>query len=434
MDNIKPTAHPAHLPIQQAPSVENITTANSPDFKTPDEVANNESGQPVDSADKTGAAKFGRTKADGSKPGQKLHHRLNYWWKSLSKKQKILVLSAAVLILGIAIGGSVLAITHHHKPAPIAAVKPKPKVVIPPKPTTVASNLTGLQVDPSVNQRPVTGVMIENSPDARPQSGLDQAGVVFEAVAEGGITRFLAIFQDTQPGYLGPVRSVRPYYIQWSQGFDAAIAHVGGSPEALQDMKDWNVKDLDQFYNGSYYQRITARYAPHNVYTSIAQLNQLEASKGYGAVQFTGFARKVDQPIKTPTASSIDLRPSSGNLYEVHYDYVAASNNYKRSEDNAPHMEVDANGVQTQITPKVVVALIMHQGIEADGEHTSYATIGSGQAYVFQDGEVTTGNWTKASNTAQIVLTDASSKPIELDAGQTWFTILGDATDVSYKP
>ncbi|MCP5939883.1 DUF3048 domain-containing protein, partial [Klebsiella pneumoniae] len=85
-----------------------------------------------------------------------------------------------------------------------------------PKPTTVANTLTGLQVAPDVNQRPVTGVMIENSTDARPQSGLDQAGVVFEAIAEGGITRFLALFQDTQPDYVGPVRSSRPYYVQWA--------------------------------------------------------------------------------------------------------------------------------------------------------------------------------------------------------------------------
>jgi len=115
------------------------------------------------------------------------------------------------------------------------------------KPTTEASKLTGVQVDPAVNQRPTTAVMIENSTAARPQSGLDQAGVVFEAIAEGGITRFEAIYQDSQPAYLGPVRSVRPYYIQWALGFDAAIAHVGGSPEALSDIKTWNAKDLDQF-------------------------------------------------------------------------------------------------------------------------------------------------------------------------------------------
>src|SRR5581483_6348891 len=116
------------------------------------------------------------------------------------------------------------------------------------QPTTVASTLTGLPVDPSVNKRQVTAVMIENSLDARPQSGLDQAGIVFEALAEGGVTRFMALFQDTQPDYIGPVRSARPYYIQWLLGYDAAYAHVGGSPDALNDITAWHVKDLNQFY------------------------------------------------------------------------------------------------------------------------------------------------------------------------------------------
>ena len=90
------------------------------------------------------------------------------------------------------------------------------------------------------------------------QSGLAQAGVIFEAVAEGGITRYMALYQDTSPGYIGPIRnSARPYFIQWALGFDAAYAHVGGSPEAISDIQTWNVKDIDQFYNGSYYQRVT---------------------------------------------------------------------------------------------------------------------------------------------------------------------------------
>src|SRR6185369_4571690 len=162
-------------------------------------------------------------------------------------------------------------------PPPVVKAK---KVVPPPAPTTEASKLQGIQVGFDVNKRPVNAVMIENSEFARPQSGLDQAGVVFEAVAEGGITRFLTLFQDTNTAYLGPVRSVRPYYIQWALGFDAAIAHVGGSPEALSAMKSWSVKDLDQFANGSYFQRVNNRDAPHNVYTSTDQLHALESKKG----------------------------------------------------------------------------------------------------------------------------------------------------------
>lgn len=307
-----------------------------------------------------------------------------------------------------------------------AAVKPAPG------PTTVASNLTGLQVDPGVNQRPVTAVMIENSLDARPQSGLNQAGVVFEAVAEGGITRFLALFQDTAPDYIGPVRSARPYYLQWLQGFDASVAHVGGSPEALSDIKSWGIKDLDQFANGSYYTRITSRFAPHNVYTNMGNLNAIESKKGYGASKYTSFPRKAESPRKQPNVTSIDFAISS-QTYNSHFDYNASNNTYTRSEGGSAHLQIDQAGTKFQITPKVVVALVMQQGIEADDLHTSYNTIGSGAMYVFQDGGVTQGIWNKTSGSAQFTFTGTDGQPIKLNAGQTWITVLGSASGVTYK-
>src|SRR5581483_8659426 len=117
------------------------------------------------------------------------------------KKKRLIILGiiAAVVVLGGSGGCFALLRTYHPRVTP--AVLPNHKYT-PPQPTTVASTLTGLPVDPSVNKRQVTAVMIENSLDARPQSGLDQAGIVFEALAEGGVTRFMALFQDTQPDYI----------------------------------------------------------------------------------------------------------------------------------------------------------------------------------------------------------------------------------------
>lgn len=363
-----------------------------------------------------------------SKP-KKQRRSFKEWLKSLSKRQWIIIgVITAILLVGGGVGAYAL---FFHKKAPIkaAVIHKKPAAI---KPTTIASTLTGLQVDPSVNQRPTTAVMIENSIFARPQSGLDQAGVVFEAVAEGGITRFEAIYQDTAPVYLGPVRSVRPYYIQWSMGFDAAIAHVGGSPEALSDMRAWNAKDLDQFYNSASYQRIASRDAPHNVYTDINQLNILEAKKGFGAAKYTGFLRKTaKQPAKMPSASSIDLAISSTD-YNVHYDYDPSADRYTRSEGGKPHLEVDQNGVQSQVTVDVVVALTMPQGIEPDDKHTSYGTIGSGHAFIFQDGTATEGTWHKNSSAENFTFTDAAGKAISLNSGKTWVTILGNTANVTF--
>ena len=303
--------------------------------------------------------------------------------------------------------------------------------------TTVPSTLTGLPVSPTVNQRPVTAVMIENSTDARPQSGLAQAGVVFEALAEGGITRFMAIYQDTQPSYIGPVRSARPYYISWELGFNASYAHVGGSPEALTDITNWGVHDLNQFYNGNSYERISSRDAPHNVYTSVAQLNDLEISKGYTSSSFTGFPRNAKAtPAKTPTATSIALTFSSSD-YNVNYTYDPTANDYQRFMGGQPDIDVDANGNQTQVAPKVVVVMIVPQSqgsLDATGAYyTEYATVGNGPVYVFQDGNVVTGTWQKSSNNSQITFTDSNGKVLKLDPGQTWISVLGDASDVSYQ-
>jgi hypothetical protein len=342
-------------------------------------------------------------------------------------REKQWLASAAVVL----VCGSIVAfVLNHVGHKPVASAGPVVVRKVPQKPKTVPSTLSGLPVDPSVNSRPVTGVMVENSLDARPQSGLSQAGVVFEAIAEGGITRFLALYQDQTPANLGPVRSARPYYIQWAMGFDAAYAHVGGSPEALADIKAWGVKDLDEFHNAGAYHRISQRIAPHNMYTSWAALNQLEAGKGYTSSQFTGFARKSPTPSKQPTARSVNIN-MSGPLYNTHYDYNPATNSYNRVEGGQPHIDANTNA---QLSPNVVIALVMPYGLEADDHHSQYGTIGSGQAFIFQDGTVTNGTWTKTDAKAQFKFTDTAGKTIRLNPGQSWIAAVASPGNVSSSP
>ena len=350
------------------------------------------------------------------------------WYKNLGKKQQIIIAVVAALIL-LGGGGGVWALTHKSKPkpAPVAVEQKKEEA---PKETPVYSPLTGVPVSKEQTTLPVTGIMIENSPDARPQSGLNQAGVVFEAIAEGGITRFLTLWQEAQPDYVGPVRSVRPYYVDWLEGFDAAIAHVGGSPEALNKIKDDGVKDLDQFYNSGPYHRVSNRYAPHNMYTSLAGLIDLEKSKGLTSSTFTGFPRKAEQPSNAPTARSVDIT-ISGPLYNVHYDYDLSSNSYKRSEGGKPHVDERS---KAQISPKVVIAIVIPYNLQSDNLHSQYGTIGTGKAYVFQDGVATEGTWEKTSSKSQITFKDAAGTILKLNPGQTWITATSIANNVTYKP
>lgn len=361
-------------------------------------------------------------------PKKRRFGRFKDWWHGLSKRKKtLLVVLVLVLLAGGGVGAYML-LAKDEAPQKAAVKKQEPKKA-PPKPTSVPSALTGLPVSPSFNDRPVTGIMIENSLDARPQAGLYHAGVVFEAIAEGGITRFLTLFQDTEPDPIGPVRSVRPYYVQWAMGFNAAIAHVGGSAEALQNMRDWGARDLDQFAGGAYFWRTSDRFAPHNVYTSIAKLREYSAKKGYGKSNFTPLPRKAKETkLATPTARVIDF-DISGATFNAHYDYDAASNSYLRKVGGAPHMDEKEN---KQISPKVVVALIMPYG--KNGIYSTYGTIGSGKVFVFQDGGVYEGSWHKESRDKNFTFTDAAGKPLMLNPGKTWFTALGAASEVSHAP
>lgn len=389
-------------------------------FKTPDEVAAHDFMAPLH-------LKLGQTAVEPKKASRSKFrlHRPN-------KKQTIII--SSILMGTILLGMALFISTRHNRPVSYGVIKPKiaPKKIVT-KPITVSSNLTGLAVAPSVNSRPVTAVMIENTPQARPQSGLSQAGVVFEAIAEGGITRFMALFQDNEPTMIGPVRSARPYYLDWDLGFDAPYAHIGGSQAALADIPAWGVKDLNGLIDPGPYQRIASRQAPHNDYSSIPSLIGLEAKKGWNSSSFTSFPRKPDQPVKNPSVSQINFDPSYFT-YASEFSYDNTSNSYKRSEGGAA--QTDANNNQ-QLSPKVVIGMIVplsNGPLDTSGAYYSnYQVVGSGQAYVFQDGGLTIGQWSKTSPTSQIAFTTASGQTLNLNAGQTWITALASNSQISYK-
>lgn len=357
------------------------------------------------------------------------------WWIGLDRNVRFGIIAGLLLLFGAGAIGWFRFIQPNSSPSLTIIHHPKKQ----PKPNTVASPLTGLQVAPSLAARPVTAVMIENSDEARPQSGLQDAGVVYEAIAEAGITRFMALFQDATPQYIGPVRSLRPYYIDFAAPFQASIVHVGGSPDALSEVTNGSFRNLDQFYNGAYFWRISSRYAPHNVYTSFAKLDALNQAKGYTSSTFTSWPRKADKKLKTPTAKTIQLKISSPDFY-ANYTYDPASNSYMRSEGGQPHIELVNSGDTTgpQLHPKVVIALVMdlsNGALDSSGAYYSeYTDYGSGQMYVFQDGGVTTGTWSKSGTTDQFHFSEDNGTPIKLDAGQTWISLVSSAGAVSYAP
>lgn len=361
------------------------------------------------------------------KPQTKKKRSFRIWPSHLSKKKQIALAVLLVIIIGGIVGYFVYS-QLFSKPAETTYVATPAVEEDAPAPTTEASRLTGTQIKPELNKRPVTAVMIENSPDARPQSGLLEAGIVFEAVAEGGITRFMAMYQESQPQRIGPVRSARPYYLDWLMPFDAAYAHVGGSPQALQLIRNFKIKDLDQFANAAYYQRIPERYAPHNMYTSMKQLDAAKKARGYTKSNFNGFERKDDEPTATATVKRVNITMSS-TLYNVQFDYSAKSNKYKRSMGGQAHKDEKSGA---QIAPKVVIALVTTRG--QDGKYSVYKTTGSGRVFIYQDGTVIKGTWKKPNKNSQLSFIDSNGNPIKLNAGQTWITAVESTANIKTKP
>ena len=316
----------------------------------------------------------------------------------------------------IAIGGAVAFVLTYRAPVADTAYHAPAKKV--PKPAEkYYSHLNGIEVASKADlSKPVTAIMIENSPDARPHSGLKQAEVVYEAIAEGGITRFLTIFQQHKPQLIGPVRSLRMYYVDWLAPYQASVAHVGGSHASLQEIRGGKYRDIDQFFNGSSYWRANDRRPPHNVYTSFEKLDALNAGKGYKSSQFTSFARADGKASDKPNAVNIDINFSS-SWYNTHYDYDKASNTYLRSIGG----QASNDREEGRLAPSVVIALHVNETtVMEDGWRQSIVTTGTGTATVFQNGTAAEYTWRKNDRFSPLELIDAAGKPVALNRGQTW--------------
>ncbi|HVQ44886.1 MAG TPA: DUF3048 domain-containing protein [Candidatus Saccharimonadia bacterium] len=352
-------------------------------------------------------------------------------WLKRHRKAAIIIAVAVVVVAGAgALGWN---LTHPKKPVAHATPTPKPSPTPVPTPVTKLSPLTGVAVDPALANRPITGVVIENQTDARPQSGLSQAGVVYEANAEGGITRFIAFFLDQRPPSLGPVRSLRTYFVDWALEFNSPVAHAGGNADALDLVSPLGMKDLNALsFAASGFYRTTDRFAPHNLYTSSDKLDQLLATHKFnGPATFTPSPRKPDTPVATPPHPNIHIDYSYAG-YQVDYKYDPTTNDYARSLAGAPH--VDRNtGKQIHVKNIVIEMMPTSNGTTRIGEQTVImGTVGKGQGWVLRDGDAIPVTWSKDSHSARTKLLDASGNDVPLDAGNTWYSIVPVGKTVSF--
>ena len=222
---------------------------------------------------------------------------------------------------------------------------------------------------------------------------------------------------------------MRGYYIDWAGGFQASIAHVGGSGDALARIRDGQHRDMDQFFNAGSFWRARDRYAPHNVYTNFENLSSLNNSKGWSSSNFEGFKFKNDKKSSTPNATQVNIN-LSGHYYNTFYNYNGDCNCYLRGQAGAPHTDRERG----QISPKNVVALRVDMSLGSDNYHNIYSTIGTGKAVIFRDGIAEEVIWQKSSENSPLILKDSAGKSIQLNRGQTWIVAVPNSSgSISYQ-
>lgn len=276
------------------------------------------------------------------------------------------------------------------------------------------------------------GVMIENLVTVRPQSGLSSANIVYEALAEGGITRFLVIYADSGSiSEIGPVRSARPYFLDWAAEYGSLYAHAGGSPQALAAISGLNIISINQIGGAhAYYWRDITKSAPHNLYTSSELLARalrdydLEKDSSFSGWEFKDDASLSERPSEDKFVR-IDFSTYS---YEVEWNYDRESNSYLRS--NGGEAQIDKNN-DKQVSAKNVIVQKTDTGILDNEARLDIKTDGEGDAIVFQDGQAVTGTWKKDNNRTRFY--DVNDEEIELNAGQTWIEVVPTDRQVEYN-
>jgi len=276
-------------------------------------------------------------------------------------------------------------------------------------------------------------VIVENyTPIRHMQKGLEEAAMVYEAPAEGGITRFLAVYDGSPVTVIGPVRSARPYFITWASELRAGFVHVGGSPDALNSLSgNFRLFNIDEFSDTKTIWRNYDYSAPHNAFTSTVNiLKRLNSEKYRHPISGKRF------PFKEPDASPGDIKNISIDFsidpYKVKYVYNPETNTYDRYNGGKRHFEISP--------ANIVVQFVETKVLDAAGR-LYLQTHGSGKALVFRDGKVIEGTWEKDASInsedqdmseSWTKFFDTDGNEIKLNKGQTWIEVVPDDRPVNY--
>ena len=291
--------------------------------------------------------------------------------------------------------------------------------------------LTGIAIEMPADQRPVA-VMVENSPEARPQSGLINADLVYEVLAEGDITRFVAVYQsDETAKAIGPVRSMRPYFLALGTGLDALIVHAGRSPEVTALLKSQNVDNFDEVYNGrdgKYNWRDKSRKAPHNLYTRIGNVRQGAIDKKYRS-EWTDpkllFGKADITPVGAIPFQTVNIKYYNG--YYVSYNFDAKKKMFLRTMAGEAHLDKETK--QQVVANNVLICYSKHQVLDKVGRR-SVDVNGPGSGFLLQNGTYIAITWENKNGAIRAFV---SGQELSFVPGKTWVQFVPEGSTIEWQ-
>jgi Protein of unknown function (DUF3048) N-terminal domain/Protein of unknown function (DUF3048) C-terminal domain len=333
--------------------------------------------------------------------------------------RKTLSVIAAVVVVA-AIAG--LAVFHFRKTVPPTPTTTTTTTTLP---TYPIAPLTGLP-DPSglSVKRPALTIKIENTPQALPQWGIDQADVVYEEIVNGGITRLAAIFNSHAPVKVGPVRSVRPTDTQVVWPLGGIFAYSGGAPYAVASIETAPVKLIDESSAGTAMFRDPNLYAPHNLFAIAPQLFTFGGTPVPPPPLFT-YRSSTQKAGGLPVVRFIVPFPS---MYPVTWTWDTTTTSWDRTLFGM----ADVTGTGVRESPKNVIVMWVNY-VNGIGTEASYADLqGSGTAAFFVDGKETMGTWSRGPSKADVIqYKTANGKTALMTPGQTWVELLNVGATLS---
>ncbi|MGR6965307.1 DUF3048 domain-containing protein [Geodermatophilus sp. URMC 61] len=294
------------------------------------------------------------------------------------------------------------------------------------RPSAPAWPLTGVPAD-AVADRPALAVKIENSVDARPQTGLDAADMVWEQVVEGGITRFVAVYHSDLPPEIGPVRSIRPMDPAIAAPLGGLLAFSGGVPTYVTAARDAGLQAIGQDSGAAGFYRTTTRAAPHNVY-AVPQTLVDQADTAHRAAPGAQFDHSAAGEEPTAVAAgqpATSLELTLSGVSSPRWTWSAADGRWLRSEGSTPAIEADGRRIGASNVVVLRVDVVATEARDPAGNPVPETMLtGSGRALVASGGQTVEATWSKPETGDRVKLTGADGEPVTLAPGTTWIELV----------